>query len=853
MKAVDLRTEYLKDPIGIDISAPRFYWHCEGGARQTAYQISAEINGKVWDSGKRNSSRMTHIPFEGALQSRSIVHWRVRLWDENDAVGDWSEDAVFEMGLLSESDWKAKWITGGVKVHKNKDLPVDCFCKGFHCGKAVRARLYVTACGIYEMTLNGRRVGDAVLTPGSTDMKKRVQYHVYDVTELLNEGDNMLCTELANGWLCSHKQESVIDYTFGKERKLLVQLEITSEDGQIQTVCSDESWSWSNDGPVLFADNKGGEYVDARKAPSYSGKAKNTTHSAIPSASNNVMMREQEHFHPQLLVTPSGKKVLDFGQNIAGFVAFSLKADDGQKVVLRMGEFMQNGEFTQTNINPKMVGNKGTIDPFQTITYLCRSGENSYKTRFAIFGFQYVQVETDVPFSAADFEAIAVYSDMENALNFSSSHELLNKFVECTRWSCKNNSADVPTDCPQRERAGWTGDAQIFYNTACYYFDYAAFGRKYIHDMMDAQWSSGSFSQMAPRPNMGIYMRMLDGSVGWSDAGVYIPYRMWKMYGDDRVIRENYDAMVKYAEFMISRCGKEPWFAKNKIKMPKEFKKYLVMKGISYGEWIEPKELVDFDMMEIAKPHIEESTAYTAYTMRHMAEIAEYLGKQQDAKRYREYETGCSRAYQQLVSMPGYTLDTNRQAKLVRPLYMGLLNPRQEEYAKQQLLRALDFFKWRVGTGFLSTPFLLFVLQNIRLEYAYKLLENEEIPGWLSMPKNGATTIWESWEGIKGDVVESLDHYSKGAVCEWVFSEMCGIKISGENKFIIAPKPGGTFMHAGLTWKSIYGVVISRWKRTDTKILFHIEIPSNTSATVILPDMEKELCAGIYDFTVPIL
>lgn len=849
LKATDLRTEYLKEPMGLGIASPRLYWQCEGGITQTAYELRGYVDAVPFSSGKISSSAMTHIPFPASIKSRSRAEWQVRLWDESGTPGDWSETAHFEMGLMQPSDWKAKWIMAPEQPKRNQTAPIDCFRKVFSCRKPKKARIYSSACGIYELHLNGLKVGDFVLTPGATDINKRVQYQTFDVTELFREGNNVLTAELAPGWLCSHKQPGCMDYTFGRVRKLLVQLEITSDDGSSTTIGTDETWEWSCDGPIRFADNKGGETVDARMTPSYSGKAGGVSHKILPTASDNVPMRERERFSAKLMKTPTGKTVLDFGQNIAGFVEFSVNAKAGQTVVLHMGELMKDGEFTQANINPKMVGNKASIDPFQKVVYICSEGENHYKTRFSIFGFRYVLVETEVPFRAENFTAIAVYSDMEDCLTFSSSNRLLDQFVECTRWSGKNNSADVPTDCPHRERAGWTGDAQIFYNTAGYFFDYAAFGRKYIRDIMDAQQNNGSFTQMAPRPKMGMYMRVLDGSVGWADAGVYIPYRMWKLYGDERILSECYDAMARYAEFMISRCGHAPLFGK-KPAISEENLKYLVMKGMSYGEWIEPKELVQFDVKEIAKPHIEESTAYTALTMRCMAEIAEHLGKTEQSKRWREYERGCARAYRELVTLPEYSLDTNRQAKLVRPLYMALLDEKQTAYAEKRLIEALDFFRWRVGTGFLSTPFLLFVLDKIDPAYAYRLLENEEIPGWLAMPKNGATTIWESWEGPTADTVESLDHYSKGAVCEWIFSRACGVKVCGENGFSLAPITGGHLSFVEMRWHSPYGKICSSWKKAENETHYHFEIPANTCANLTLPGIKRQLTAGCYDFVI---
>ena len=839
MKAADLRTEYLREPLGLGTGKPRLYWRCEGGKRQKAYEIRGMVNGKPFGTEKVSSSSMTHIPFPVELTSRSVVEWCVRLTDEN-GEGPWSESAHFETGLLSPSDWSAFWITSPVKRRKEEMMKVSLFRRVFASPLPRKARLYVTSLGIYEVRINGRKAGDAVLTPGSTDYRRRVQYQTYDVTSLLVEGENEIIVSVAPGWLYSHKTDGKIGFSFGDETKLLFQLEITDGSGKVNTVVSDSSWSWCDDGPVVFADNRGGEVVDMRRRPSFSAGARVTSHSVVPTASDNVLIKEHERFTPTLITTQTGRKVLDFGQNIAGIVSFTLDADEGEKIILHMGEFLKNGEFTQENINPG-----SAVSPFQRIEYTSVKGRNSYKTRFAVFGFRYVLVDTDIPFRAEDFTATAVYSDMEDILSFSSSSGLLNRFVECTRWSGRNNTADVPTDCPQRERAGWTGDAQIFYRTAVYFFDYAAFGRKYIRDMMDAQWRNGSFTQMAPRPEMPFYMKLLDGSAGWSDAGIYIPYFMWKHYGDDRLLEEYYDRMEAYGRFMISRCGKKR-LSGRRPRVSAKARKYLVMKGMSYGEWIEPRELVPFSVSEIAHPHIEESTAYTALTMRMLEEIAVHLGK--DASLWREYSEGCLSAYSELVSLPEYSLDTDRQAKLVRPLYMNLLSPEERKYAEKRLIQALDYFEWRVGTGFLSTPFILFVLEKIKPEYAFRLLENEEIPGWLSMPKAGATTIWESWEGPGAGKVESLDHYSKGAACEWVFSRLCGVRITGENTFGISPVAGGTITKASLEWKSPYGKVVSSWERRNGKVHYHIEVPSNTSAVITLPGIRGTVESGSYDY-----
>ena len=837
MKALRLRTEYLRDPLGIDMHHPRLLWNCQGGKTQTAYQIAAD----QWDSGKVESHSM-HAEYPLLLADRERVTWKVRLWDENGISGDWSESAFFETGI---SAWDAKWITGDYHVDKKQRCPVDCFKKVFRVDSVRMARLYITACGLYEAQLNGRRVGDHILMPGITDYRKRIQYQTYDVTGLVQTGENVLTVQLADGWYRGSTGAWGIRNQYGVETALLCQMEITGEDGQRQEVVSDDSWAWSNDGPIRFADNKDGEIVDAARQPSYGGKAKLTARAVIPSASNNVPVREHERLTPRLMLTPGGKTVLDFGQNIAGYISFQIQAHEGQKLTLTCGEMLDDqGELTLRNIQ---CSSKKVTTPLQRIVYTCKKGLNEYKPRFAIFGFQYVLVEGDVEVHAEDFQAIAVYSDMEDTLTFDSSNVLLNRFVSCTRWSTKNNSADLPTDCPTRERHGWTGDAQIFFGTAAYLFDYAAFSRKFLNDMYDWQRKDGCLPQIAPAGGVDFYMNSMNGSVGWADAGVIIPYRFWKHYGDERILKDYYPGMKKYARFMMKRCGKLSLLAKP-LGLHGADKKYAVNAGQSYGEWAEPAEVHANKWTDMVVPHPEVSTAYTAYVMSLMSEIADQLGESEDGALYREYRDGCRKAYQALVEKPEFTLNTDRQAVLVRPLYMELLNEAQTVFARKRLLQAVKNYRYRVGTGFLSTPLILNVLDDIDLNAAYEMLENEEMPGWLFMPKAGASTVWESWEGTQAQGgIASLDHYSKGAVLEWVFRVMCGVQIDGENHFILSPHPGGHFDHAKVRYSSVYGLVESGWKRMDGKILYSLSIPANCTAKVILPGCgPREMRSGVY-------
>lgn len=850
MKAIRLRTEYLKDPFGIDIQKPLLFWNCEGGKQQTAWRIVAQTDGKtVWDSGKVASSSM-RAEYPEKLVSRQRVEWNVKLWDES-GEGEWSEPAFFEMGLLSPSDWKAEWIAGNYKVNRKKRYPVDCFQKKFTAIGVQKARLYATACGLYEVRLNGVRVGDMVFAPGSTDYQKRIQYQTYDVTALIKGGVNVMTAELADGWYRGSNGGKGRTNTFGTVTKLLLQLELYDAEGRITHICTDGSWAWSNDGPIRFADLKDGERVDARKSPTYSKKAKSVKYKANPTASDNVLVKEHERFSPEeLILTPSGKMVLKFPQNLSGYLSFRLSARAGQRIRIRLGEMMKDGELSQKNI--QMV-HRGVPSTKQEIEYICREGVNEYTPKFFYGGFQYAEIETDIPFEKEDFTAVAVYSDLEETASFACSHPLIERFWRMTLWSLKSNSTDFPSDCPTRERSGWTGDSQIFFNTAAYLTDYAAFARKHVRDIFDRQYKSGRLPQIAPRVNEDKFLWWLNGAVGWACAGVYIPLYLYERYGDKRILEEHYEDILDYADFMIRRAGKWGGVYSKPVFLSWKNQKYLVNCGCAYGEWLEPSDVNTFHWYDFMTTKPEESTAYTYFTLQRVLKIADILKKPKTKRlaRIQKYSEGARRAYRELVTKPKFSLDTDRQAKLVRPLYMGLLTEEQDDFAKKRLIQALENYGWRLGTGFLSTPFILFVLEKIGVEYAYKLLENEELPGWLVMPKYGATTVWEDWEGDSApdQNAASLNHYSKGAVCEWLMSEMCGIKVAGENQFLIAPKPGGSLTYAKAEYQSIYGKVSCGWEKTDEGYSYTITVPVNTTAQLRLPDGRCEtLQAGTYSF-----
>ena len=840
MKAVHLQVEYLTEPLGLGNPKPRFYWNCEEGFSQTAYQIICTRAGKpVWNSGKVESCSMTHIPYTGAkLHSRDLVTWRVKLWDENGKPGEVSE-SHFELGLLSEDDWKAKWISGNYKPDPRRRYPVDCFRKNFSAENVVKARLYAAARGVYDVTINGRRIEDFILAPGATDYRRRIQVQTYDVTEYIKES-SVIELRLADGWYRGSVAAYGVTNVFGTRTSILAQLELTLADGSVEIIATDETWAWSNDGPVRFADLKDGEVYNAMMQPSYSGRAQivKEPKGVVLCASDNVPVTEHECFIPTLL--PGS--VLDFGQNLAGYLSFRVKGRKGQRIRIVCAELYDTNTqevvrnavetkpaagWTQLKLVQKLM--TGTVKgesvetPLQEILFTCSGGEDFYKTSFAVFGFRYAQVFGDLEIDPKDFSAIAVYSDLEQTGDFTCSDVRVNQLFKNTRWSMKSNFIDVPTDCPTRERLGWTGDAQVFFNTGAYLMNTAPFFKKWLRDMADGQYKDGFVSGVVPFSGVEMMYKATGGSVGWADAVYLVPYRYYKRFGDKKLLRQCWPMMKKYADTLLKKIEKDGHYEK----------------GVHLGEWLEPEEFRDKVYGAKAK-HPEECTAYLYLTMTTMAEIASALGEPDE-----EYLAAAGQAKK--VYAKYAELDTDRQARLVRPLALGLLDGDEKKKAQERLIKAVEAYNFRVGTGFLSTPFLLGELTSAGdAETAYRLLLNPEKPGWLYEVTQGATTVWETWEGYagRGDV-GSLNHYSPGAVCQWLFDTCAGIRVEGENHFVIAPVPGGILTCAEASYHSLYGEVKSRWEKNEEGLKYNIAIPVNCTAEIILPDgRRKTVSAG---------
>ncbi|PZQ90866.1 MAG: alfa-L-rhamnosidase [Leifsonia xyli] len=849
MQATELRTDYLVEPIGLGTTEPRLFWTCAGGLAQTAYRIVAHRAGElVWDTGRVDSPRMTGIPWEGAaLGSRDRIEWSVQLWDEDGAPGT-PVASSFELGLLAAADWSASWITGDYRPVTRERYPVDCFRTEFASGDAAgaevaSARLYITACGLYEASMNGERVGDAVMAPGFTSYGERLHYQAYDVTELVRRGTNTLEVQLADGWFRGAIGAMGRRNVYGRETKLLAQLELRLVDGTTRTIGSGGDWHWSNDGALRFADMKDGETVDLRMRPGYGGRAKATSYPVVPSASGNVVAREQERFTPEVTRTPAGAQLFDFGQNIAGYVELEWEARAGQQLVLRFGEVVgENGELDLSPIQVR--AGKENASPLQRIELHSADGMNRYRTRFAVFGFQYAELVSELELAPEQLTAIAVYSDMRTTGAWESSHPLVDRFVENTRWSMKGNFLEVPTDCPTRERAPWTGDVQIFTRTGTFLMDTSAFLGKWLVDLRDRQGADGKVPCHAPDVRNNEYLpgydaiKRMDGAAGWADAAVLVPLRLYELYRDEQLLRDSYASMKAHVVFQIGRTGRTGFMGK-RVSGPDH--RYISNVGQAFGEWLEPKDVYQPKFMDFVAPHPEEATAYLAHACAIMVQVATLLGHDEDVALFEEYRDGCTRAYVNQFT----PVDSTRQSKLVRPLALGLLEGELAESTLAQLVAAIEERDYRVGTGFLSTPLILPLLSRMgRSDVAYRMLENESSPGWLHEVLAGATTVWEDWEGDS-----SRNHYSPGSVCQWLFETVAGVDVVGERAFRLAPVPGGTLEHASFRYASVFGEVASSWRRDGGTVHYRFEVPANTTAEIALPGgTTASVGAGVWEY-----
>ncbi len=747
--------------------------------------------------------------------------------------------------------WQAVWITPEEKTNPKERPGAGYLRRTFvltaeQAAKAsdARALLAATAHGLYDLRLNGEPVTDARFTPGCDEYGSRLQYQVYDVTERLREGENTLFVTLGDGW---YRGCVGIDGTrnlFGTDLSFLAELRL----GEETVLKTDGSWEGSMDGPIRLTDLELGETYDARQEITGWHAAREEEfgfENLVPT--DTLKVTKHEAFPGKAFTAPDGSLVFDFGQNLAGFTSLLITgAKAGQTITVLHGETLdENGNFTQANFQPGDRNKAGGIK--QELNITCAEGALSYEPLFSVFGFRYAKVVTDIPAENLQLTAHAVYSDMAQTAAFSCGDERINRLFANALWSMKGNFLDIPTDCPTRERAGWTGDAGAFVNTGTYLMDARPVFEKWLANLRTGQHKDGSLPFITPKNGKpGMIAKIFSASVGWGDAGVIVPWELYRKTGDKAILEDNYDMMRRWVGFLVNRARKSR--IKDRLKRDPD-ERFIIDTGMDYGEWNEP----GVNMMETMKKAAAEgqpevATAYLAYSAGLLANAAEVLGKTDDARRLKNLRRQVTGAYRRRFLPDGH-IHSERQCEYVRPIALGLLTPEEEKAAAADLNALVVRCGYHLNTGFLSTPFLLPVLADHGYaDTAYRVLLQEDCPGWLYAVGKGATTIWECWDGIREDGTphDSLNHYSYGTVAGFLITGTLGIRYD-EAGLSVCPHPDKRLGHAEGYFRSPEGEIAVSWRYEEGKDepSYVITVPEGLSARVSLPDgRELTLTAG---------
>ncbi|MCE5184873.1 MAG: glycoside hydrolase family 78 protein [Planctomycetaceae bacterium] len=858
-KVTQLRCEYLVNPLGIDETRPRLSWIIESdrrGACQSAWRVRAascarllaEGKADLWDSGRVEDDRTAHIVYEGVpLTSRQECHWQVQAWDDR-GTSIMSEPAFWTMGLLKDRDWQADWIAADPDYLDRADHAIKptitepgtppWFRKVFTANGGIRkAVLYASARGLLEMHINGRRIGDDLFMPEWTDYDKRIHYRTYDVTEMIEPGPNVLGAILGDGWYSGFVGWQETRGRYGLQNSLLVQLELTLADGSTQTVSSDSSWKCAA-GPVLSSDFMMGETYDARfeltgwERPDYADEAWSRVLTVEAPAARLAAQRSEpvgivETIKPVSVHESSpGVWVYDLGQNIAGWVRLKIDAAAGTRITLRHGERL-NPDGTLYTENLRRA--KAT-DVFIASGH----GEEIWQPRFTFHGFQYIEL-TGLDCCPPDgmVTGCVIQSDTPPAGSFDCSHPLVNRLWLNGLWSQKDNFLSVPTDCPQRdERLGWTGDAQVFARTASYNMDVAAFFTKWMTDVEDAQTPEGIFPETAPRLREDknfVGLDGLGGAAGWADAGIIFPWMLWRVYGDTRIIERHYRAMMAWLDY-IQRTNP------NGIR-DRELSN-------NFGDWLCIPSDTTFRTQSPMKTLL--ATAYWADDAAKLSRMARAIGRDEDAARFEVMFEQVRQAFQKEFLLQDGRLAVDTQTAYLLALAFDLLPERVRGRSAEHLIENIKNLNWHLSTGFIGISYLNPILTAIgRADVAWRLLLNEDYPSWLYPVLHGATTIWERWNGWTAEdgffnpQMNSFNHYSLGSVGEWLYRCAAGIEldadVNGFKKFVLKPYPTESLDYAGAQYRSIHGLIKSRWQRRGNQLTYEVTVPANTTAIVHVP------------------
>ncbi|MDR6721656.1 alpha-L-rhamnosidase [Paenibacillus amylolyticus] len=845
LKVKTLRCEHFNNPIGLGCLNPRLSWHIESDNLhviqkrfQLQVSLSAEFENLHWNHFTYSDQSIL-VRYEGPpLESGQRYYYRVKVWaqgagDAEPEESAWSEPAFWEMGLLYEQDWKAKWITvreRSINKDFNARSPFATTKRFAIEGKVNKAVIYATSLGLYELNLNGQRVGDAYFTPGWTDYNDRVQVQTYDVTHLINQQHNRITATVGEGWYSGYLGWQKRKDTYGDTNAILLQMKISYEDGHTELICSDASWQETGSA-ILMSDIYNGEIYDARleiteEADDKVNGQKMMQEMQFPLrhlvAQENEPVKIMNRLHPvELIHTPKGERVLNLGQNMVGWVEFKVKAPAGTVLKLIHGEVLdQEGNFYRDNIR----------DAAQEITYICSgNGTETYQPHFTFQGFQYVKLEGfPEGISIEDFTGVVLHSDMEPIGVFETSDAKLNQLQHNIVWGQKGNFLDVPTDCPQRdERLGWTGDAQIFARTASYNMNAASFFRKWLKDLAFNQMEDGSVPFVVPDVLKGVFADNTGRTTAaWGDAAVICPWTIYQSYGDKQILAQQYDSMKAWVDYIRIQGENE----------------YLWDTGLQLGDWLalDSEEGSYFG----ATDGTLVATAYFAYSTQIVAQTAKLLNNYNDFKTYQLLHEGIKVAFVDRYFDETGRLTSNTQTAQVIALHFDLVPDQHKKKVIQELVHLIEKKHMHLDTGFVGTPYLCLVLSdNGYADVAYKLLFQNDYPSWLYQVERGATTMWEHWDSIREDgsfwstAMNSFNHYSYGSVGDFMYRNIAGIDLieAGYKKSRIAPKPPINLTSARGELKTPYGPLKVHWQIVKNEMQFEVDIPHNTTAEITLP------------------
>ena len=845
-----LQTEQRTEPLGVDQACPRLSWKLRSdrrGAAQSAYRITATAHDPadlddparlLWDSGRRESGEGLLVSWDGpVLQSATRYHWRVQIWDETGSAAGMAE-SWFETGLLHRDDWTAAWIGRDPLTRPHADPPQDpdsalshggepplCLRREFTlASRPVRARLYATAHGIYEPRLNGSRVGDGELAPGWTEYHRRLQYQTYDVTALVRMGSNVLGALVADGWWCGYVGYDTrrAAQHYGDCPAFFAQLVLDFADGSRQVVATGADWS-EQPGAIRAADLLMGQYVDAREhvlgwdAPG--ADASGFRPVAVLDAEPGPLVAEPDHpvrvtrdLSPtSVLRRGSGRFIVDFGQNLVGRVRLTVRhAEPGQRIVLRHAEILTGGELYVDNLRRAA----------STDVYLAGGDESEvFEPQFTVHGFRYVEVDNyPGELSRTDLVARVLHSDTPWTGRFECSDPMVNQLQSNIAWGQRGNFVAVPTDCPQRdERLGWLADAQIFAPTASRNADVSAFFARWLRDVVDGQDADGAFRDVAPE--IAVHR---EAAPAWGDAGVIIPWHLWRTYGDLAVLERSFDAMSAWIGHIRRHNPDLLWRRRT---------------GNSYGDWLQ---------VDAATPRDLLATAYFARSAQIVADAAEVLGRHAEADEHRALQLGIRAAFIEAYVGDDGTVEGGAQTGYLLALAFDLLPPALIPAAVRHLAADIEKRGNTLTTGFVGVALLCPVLADHgRADLAYALLQQDRFPSWGYTIQHGATTIWERWDGwtehagFQSPAMNSFNHYSLGSVGDWLFGRVAGIdQASGSvayKELLLRPLPGGNLNWARAEQETARGRVACGWSLTGDQITVTATTPPGTTAVLEVP------------------